>query len=180
VPEARLEQIDGGLAPATEGWFVVNVRDAAWYVHRGAFGWACRFESREAPFEQLGINIRVLEPGRPNCLYHRESLQEAFLVLAGEGLLLVEEQERPLKPWDFVHLPPGVEHVVVGAGSGALVILMAGARSDDEELHYPVSELAQRYGASADAATDSPEEAYARFGPREPGRPEPHHSLPWD
>jgi hypothetical protein len=30
MSEARLEGSDSGLAPAEEGWFVVNVRDAEW------------------------------------------------------------------------------------------------------------------------------------------------------
>src|SRR5437588_8210286 len=79
-------------------WFVVNVRDARWWRHH-AFGASCRFESRETPFEQLGVNIRVLQPGEPNCLYHSENLQEDFLVLAGECLLLVDGEERPLRAW---------------------------------------------------------------------------------
>jgi hypothetical protein len=29
VEEARLEAVDSGLAPVTDDWFVVNVRDAA-------------------------------------------------------------------------------------------------------------------------------------------------------
>ena len=44
MPEARLENSGSGLAPVTDGWFVVNVRDAEWWFadSRGA---ACRFES---------------------------------------------------------------------------------------------------------------------------------------
>jgi uncharacterized cupin superfamily protein len=179
MPEARFEETETGLQPATEGWFVVNVRDVAWRNHRGAFGSACRFESREVPFTQLGINIRVLEPGQPNCLYHRENLQEDFLVLHGECKVLIDGQERPLKAWDFVHVPPGVDHVFVGAGDGPCVILMTGARSDDGELYYPLSELAQRYGASAEKGTPSPEEAYARFDPPTAERPPSWDSLPW-
>ncbi len=30
VEEARLEQTGTGLGPTSEGWFVVNVRDARW------------------------------------------------------------------------------------------------------------------------------------------------------
>lgn len=30
MPEARLEDNRSGLAPAGDGWFVVNVRDAQW------------------------------------------------------------------------------------------------------------------------------------------------------
>src|SRR5437764_14281086 len=81
---APLQETPAGLEPAGEGWFVVNVRDTAWLTH-DAFGSGCVFESREgAPFPELGINIGVLQPGQPACLYHEEGAQEDFLVLAGE------------------------------------------------------------------------------------------------
>lgn len=159
-------------------WFVVNVRNAHWRTH-DAFGSSARFENPEQPFEQLGINIRVLEPGKPNCLYHRENLQEDFLVLHGEPLVLIDGEERQLKTWDFVHVPPGVDHVFVGAGEEPSVILMVGARSPDEELFYPVSELAERHGASAEEDTPSPEVAYARFDMPRDERPKSWNSLPW-
>jgi uncharacterized cupin superfamily protein len=123
--------------------------------------------------------VRVLQPGQPNCLYHSESLQEDFLVLAGECVLLVDGEERPLRAWDFVHCPAGTEHVFVGAGDGPSVILMAGARDPEEKLLYPASELAKRYGASAETETASPEEAYASFGPSKEGRPQSWDQLPW-
>ena len=176
--EARLEEKGAGLVPVSEGWFVVNVRDTGWLVH-DTFGSGCTFDSRDARFTQLGINISVLPPGQPNCRYHRESLQENFLVLSGECLLLVEEQERRLKAWDFVHCPPGVDHVFVGAGDGPCAILMIGARSDEEEIVYPVSELALRHGAGVEVETDSPQEAYAAFMRPTPGRPADWDALPW-
>src|SRR5262249_33125863 len=153
-----------------DGWFVVNVRDVAWFTS-DTFGSACRFESREAFFPQFGINLRVLEPGKSNCLYHTESQQEDFLVLSGECRLLVNGDERLLGPWAFVQCPPGTEHVLVGAGDGPCVVLMAGARSDDEELLYPVSELAARYGASVEVETSDPKEAYGPFEPPRRERP---------
>ena len=178
MDEARLEQGDGGLVPVSEGWFVVNVRETAWIDHE-TFGAGCIFEGPDARFTQLGINICVMQPGQPNCRYHRESLQEDFLVLSGECVLLVEEQERPLKAWDFVHCPPGVNHVFVGAGDGPCVILMTGARRDDEEIVYPVSELALRYGAGVDVETGSPAEAYAPFERPVAGYPAGWETLPW-
>ena len=76
------------------------------------------FESDAAHFDQLGINVQVLHPGQPNCLYHGESQQEAILVpCTASVLLLVEGEERPTRrQWDFVHPPPWTEHVTVGAG----------------------------------------------------------------
>jgi len=178
VPEARLEDSGSGIAPAGEGWFVVNVRDAEWWTSE-TFGSGCGFESREFAFPQLGINVSVLEPGEPNCLYHSESQQEAFLVLSGECRLLVDGEERLLRPWDFFHCPAGTEHVFVGAGDGPCVILMAGARSEDEQLLYPVSELAARYGASAEEETPDPGQAYAPFERPQRGRPSYWDLLPW-
>jgi len=178
VPEARLEDSGSGLAPAEDGWFVVNVRDAEWWTST-AFGSACRFESDDAFFQQVGLNLRVLEPGKPNCLYHSENQQEAFLVLSGECRLLVEGQERPLRTWDFFHCPAGTQHVFVGAGDGPCVILMAGARTPDEQLLYPVSELAAEYGASAEQETPDPRQAYAKFERPERKRPEYWDRLPW-
>ena len=130
VSEARLEDSGSGLAPVTEGWFVVNVRDAEWWSSE-ARGAACWFESEygdpPVEFGQLGINVTVLEPGEWT-LYHAESNQEAFLVLAGECRLLVQGEERRLRPWDFFHSPPWTEHAFVGAGDAPCVILMVGAR----------------------------------------------------
>ncbi len=156
----------------------MNVRDAEWWSS-GAFGSGCGFESQQFAFPQLGINISVLEPGQPNCLYHSESQQEAFLVLAGECRLLVEGRERLLRPWDFFHCPAGVEHVFVGAGESPCVILMTGVRTEEEQLLYPVSELAAWYGASAEEETSDPQQAYARFERPRRGRPSYWDRLPW-
>ncbi len=161
MKEAKLVRTDAGLVPEGEGWFVLNARQASWHRHP-SFGTACTFEG-DAEFTQFGINVHVLHPGEPNCLYHRENLQEDFLVLSGECTLLVEGEERSLGQWDFVHCPPWTDHVFVGAGEGPCAILMVGARSPDEELLYPVSELARRYGASAEKETPNPKEAYAPF-----------------
>jgi uncharacterized cupin superfamily protein len=178
VPEARLEDSGSGLAPAEEGWFVVNVRDAEWHTSK-AFGSGCTFESDSAWFQQLGINIAVLEPGKPNCLYHSEGVQEDFLVLSGRCKVLIDGEERQLGPWDFVHVPAGTEHVFAGDGDEPCVVLMTGAREQPEHLLYPKSELAGRYGASAEETTPDPKQAYAHFERSERGRPEYWDQLPW-
>ena len=137
MPEAPLEELGSGLAPASDGWFVVNVRDTRWFTSDGR-GSACPFQSPVSPFPQFGINLRVLESGQPNALYHSDSEQEAFLVLSGKCRLLVDGKERLLRPWDFFHCPAGTEHIFVGAGAGPCVILMVGARSESKQVHYPV------------------------------------------
>jgi uncharacterized cupin superfamily protein len=165
APEARLDTTPEGLKPTDPGWFVVNAADCRWYGHP-TFG-ACASLEGDAKFAQVGVNIHVLQPGQPACMYHRERDQEGFLVLSGECLLLVDGHERALKAWDYVHCPQATDHVFVGAGQGPCAILMLGARSLPG-VHYPRSDLALRHEAGVETATDSPEEAYAPFAKWEP------------
>ena len=180
VKEARLEDAGSGLAPISEGWFVVNVRDAEWFSSetRGAACWFAN-EYGEPPIEfpQLGINVTVLEPGRSG-VYHAEANQEAFLILAGECRLLVEGEERRLRAWDFFHSPPWTEHAFVGAGDEPCVILMVGAHVSPD-VRYPVSELAARYGASVEKETSDPEQVYATAERFRRERPPYWPRLPW-
>ena len=184
MPEAPLEDSGSGLAPASEGWFVVNVRDARWLTSESSgelkpSGAECSFESGKAEFARLGVRLHVLEPGEPNGLYHSETAQEGFLVLSGECTLLVEGEERLLRPWDFFHSPAGTEHILVGAGDVPCVIFMVGARPEDWRVRYPVSELAARHGASAEEETDDPRQAYSGFQPSRRARPSYWDRLPW-
>jgi uncharacterized cupin superfamily protein len=189
VEEARLEDVGSGLAPASPGWFVVNVATAAW-LRNDAFGGRCVFESnrrvlQDRPelepqmFPETGFTLAVLEPGKPTGMYHAESEQENFLVLAGECLLLVEEEERPLRAWDFVHCPAGTRHTFVGTGDEPCVIFMTGARREDGSILYPESAVAQARAAGVEQETPSPAEAYAPFSHWSLGRPDAWPDLPW-
>jgi uncharacterized cupin superfamily protein len=145
---------------AGAGWFVVNVAEARAVAVEGS-GAYVPFEPQGERFPDYGINIQVLPPGEPNAMYHSESVQEDFLVLSGECLAIVEDEEIRLRAWDFVHCPPGTSHVFVGAGDGPCAILMVGARGEGATVHYPVSAVAASHGASVRTPTDSPGEAYA-------------------
>jgi uncharacterized cupin superfamily protein len=162
VPEAELRGTEQGREPASEGWFVLNAREAKWLD--GHFGAYTRFEGSEARFKKLGFNIAVLAPGQAACYYHGEDDQEDFLVLSGECLLLIEGQERQLRQWDFVHCPDWTEHVFVGAGDGPCALLAVGTRSGSGVV-YPRSELALRHGAGVETETREGREAYADIPP---------------
>jgi uncharacterized cupin superfamily protein len=174
VPESPLEQTEHGLVPKGKGWFVLNARDAPWVAREGR-GIYSEFEGFEgaADFSQLGINITILPPGEPMAMYHWEADQEDFLILSGEGLLIIEGEERPLRQWDLVHCPAGAKHVIVGAGDAPCVVLAVGARDKsvgEDWGGYTVDEAALRHGAGVEQDTTEPKEAYARFAPGEPTR----------
>ncbi len=172
VPEAELEQTEIGLVTSGEGWFVLNARESMW-LHAEGRSARCHFEGRMF-FDEVGINIGVHQPGEAMAMYHWEADQEDFLVVSGEGVLIVEGEERPLKQWDFVHCPPGTKHVLVGAGTGPFVVVAIGARErsvDNPEWGgYTPDPTAAKYGASVERETNEPNEAYAHLEDQKPAR----------
>lgn len=185
VSEARMERVASGLAPVTPGWFVVNAADAAW-VSNEAYGGVCIFESDEfvldgrpdlTAYEKpgAGFTLRVVPPGKPMTLYHAESVQEDFLVLMGECVAVIEDEERHLRAWDFVHCPPMAAHTFIATEGGPCVILATGNRRDDLERVSPRSEVALRYDAGTEIDMTEPE----RRGRWVVERPAHWDELPW-
>ena len=159
--------------PQGGGWFVLNLRDAVWR-HADGRGAVCvaldDFEG-ERQDVQFGINPFVLGPGEPMSMYHRERDQEAFLVVSGEAVLVIEGEERRLSAWDFVHCPPSTHHVIVGSGSAPCVLIAVGSRERAEEpdaLGFPANEVARRHGASVEEDTMDGGVAYDAVPARQP------------
>jgi uncharacterized cupin superfamily protein len=172
VGEARLE---GGV-PRSRGWFVVSVRDGQWKT--GELGSYCSFQGAgEARFPELGVNLRLVRPGVPMSRYHQEENEEAFLVLRGECLLIVEGEERPLRQWDFFFSPPWTKHVIVGAGTEPALVFAVG-RPTGGAINYPADEVARRSGAASQEDTSDPARAYSGIARATPG-PVPR-DLPLD
>jgi uncharacterized cupin superfamily protein len=174
--------LESGM-PVTAGWFVVNVREARW-LHNRMRAW-CRFGGEGAAhFDDLGVSLFWLQPGRPMSLYHHEAGQEDFLVLTGDCRLIIEGEERPLHVWDFVHCPPRTAHTIVATGERPALVLGVGARKEKGSARYPVDAVAIAHGAGVPDESTTAQEAYASFGEPVPGpAPEifsnsPDHFLP--
>jgi uncharacterized cupin superfamily protein len=179
--EAHLEDVGSGLAPTTPGWFVVNARDAAW-LNNDNFGGVCIFESDHVVLRQrpdldevthaAGFTMRVMQPGQPSGGYHAESeQQEDFLVVAGECLLIIDGEERQLRTWDVVRIPPDVPHAFIGTGDTPSVIVATGNRTENSEITRPRNEVARRHGVE--------DKGRETWGPWKHERPPRWDELPW-
>jgi uncharacterized cupin superfamily protein len=175
VPEAELEQTETGLVPVSRpGWFVLNAREAQWNQRPGRKGLTLTGGTdweADTYFPMLGVNLAVLDPGEPNSMYHWETETEAFLVLSGEALLIVEGQERPLRQWDFAYCPPKTEHVIIGAGEGPCVVLAMSSREHQAfgpYGEYLANDVARKYGASPEEDTQDGNVAYANVPKSKP------------
>jgi uncharacterized cupin superfamily protein len=143
-------------------WFVRNLSELKWW-DRTSRGFVTELVDDDA---QVGVNLFVLEPGDSMAMYHWEADQEGFLVLSGEALLIVDDEEHSLRQWDYFHKPPGVSHTMVGAGSGPSAILAIGAREHQDGPDwggYPLSNVAMKHDAASPVATNDPNVAYERF-----------------
>jgi uncharacterized cupin superfamily protein len=124
-------------------WWVRNARDLTW--EENAMGKYCLLAA-----DEFAINLNLLGRGQPMALYHHEPHQEGFLVLSGDCELVVEGERQALRAWDYVHCPPGVAHVIVGAGDEPALVLAVGSRVGGGRATYPND--------------PDPEAAYAAFG----------------
>jgi uncharacterized cupin superfamily protein len=173
IPEAKLQQTEHGLVPAGNGWYVLALREAEWRhaEGRGAVGVVVDDFEGARRRVQVAVNPFVLMPGEPMAVYHWEADEENFLVVAGEAVLVIEGEERPLRTWDFVHCPPRTKHVVVGAGDGPCVVVAIGSRQHSEEpgsLGFSADAAAARHDASVEHDTLDPGVAYDPLPPRRP------------
>jgi mannose-6-phosphate isomerase-like protein (cupin superfamily) len=55
----------------------------------------------------IGVNVQIMQPGQSTGRYHWEPVQEDFLVLSGECIAIVDDEERRLRQWDFSIVRPG-------------------------------------------------------------------------
>jgi quercetin dioxygenase-like cupin family protein len=114
----------------TDSWWVKNARDLEWTSNE--MGEYCLLAA-----DEFAINLNVLGPGQPMALYHHEPHQEGFLVVRGECAVTVEGETRRLHAWDYFHCPPGVAHVVVGAGGEGGIVIAVGSRVGGGNATYP-------------------------------------------
>ncbi len=93
-------------------------------------------------------------------MYHWEADQEGFLVLSGEALLIVEDEERPLRQWDYFHCPPNVlahdRRRRLGAVRDPCASARARAQDGPDWGGYPLSEVAMKHDAAAEEETTDP------------------------
>lgn len=91
--------------------------------------------------EVTGLRHTRLDPGARSCPPHWHTAEEeAFVVLAGEGVAWLDEEALPVGPGSVLGRPPrtGVAHHLE-AGPGGMTYLSFGTRVDWDVAYYPRS-----------------------------------------
>lgn len=90
--------------------------------------------------QRTGLNWGRLGPGEDDPPHCHSAEEEIFVVLDGEGTLLLGDDEHPVRPGHVISRPPGTG-VAHGwrAGEASLVALFYGTREPNDTIFYPRS-----------------------------------------
>jgi uncharacterized cupin superfamily protein len=94
------------------------------------------------PLEDLGATLYVLPPGNAQAPYHwHHNTEEALLVLAGQPTLRTPDEQRRLRPGDFVSFPCGPRgaHKVVNDTAEHARYLIFSTKPSSDIVEYPDS-----------------------------------------
>jgi len=89
--------------------------------------------------EQLGVNVRVLEPGLASVPpgmdgsagHSHEDVEEVYFVIDGEFTLKLDDDVITLGRWDAVLIPPHVKRAVRNEGASDAAMLMVSRKMSD-------------------------------------------------
>jgi uncharacterized cupin superfamily protein len=110
-------------------------------VERGPVARTRRRMSRAAGSVTTGLQHVVVEPGAASGTLHCHSVEEEiFVILDGDGVLLLDDEETPVTRGHVVSRPPstGVSHMF-RAGDKGLTYLAYGTRDPADICYYPRS-----------------------------------------
>ena len=146
--EAQAEPLEFG-DPAPRPKNIVNVDEAEpLALAKDDSELEIRYLAREAGADRTGIRHYTIAPGKldgePHC---HGAEEEFFLVLDGDGAVLLDEKEIPLRPGSFVGRPPGTW--VAHAFRGPLTLLTYGTNDPNEICWYPRSKQLKFWGVGA-------------------------------
>ena len=99
---------------------------------RSTCGWRDRLISREDSNVAAWAHAVDIDGAREH--YHKRST-ELYYVLDGEGVVLLNGDEHPVRKGSLVHIPPGVVH----GAKGRMRVLVVGIPDiADDDLYFPI------------------------------------------
>jgi len=77
--------------------------------------------------KSLKLWVMTIKPGGDNKRHLHEDIEQAYLVLEGEGIVEVGGEKRRVKAWDVIYLPPKVTHAFYNDTEKPCIVIGVGA-----------------------------------------------------
>jgi len=72
---------------------------------------------------RLLVGLNCFEPGQSHALHSHAGMDKVYQVVEGEGIILLDGQELPIKAGELVVAPEGVPHGIRNSSSSRLLVL---------------------------------------------------------
>ena len=107
----------------------VNLLDVEDSVGERVDGLEGRFGRKHLDSRDLGVSLFRYAPNlrSPTGHSHREQ-EEAYVVVAGTGRVLLDDEVQELKPWDVIRVAPEVVRAFEAGPDGLEVIAVGGPK----------------------------------------------------
>lgn len=106
---------------------------------RSRVAWRTLLSADRTPTGALTLGVAELPPGDHETVPHRHAQIEAYYVLEGEGLVLIDGDRYPVRAGSVVFIPGEAEHGATNTGSETLRLLYVFATDSFEEVEYRFS-----------------------------------------
>jgi mannose-6-phosphate isomerase-like protein (cupin superfamily) len=86
-------------------------------------GYSIRLIDGAVGAENLDVHVNVLAPGAPRGRLHRHTRSDnVYIVISGEGLLVIENENHTIVADDVVFIPAGTRHSLSNVSEDELVV----------------------------------------------------------
>ncbi|MDN5276196.1 MAG: hypothetical protein PWR01_161 [Clostridiales bacterium] len=89
-------------------------------------------DPEESPSRRLKMGYTIIYP-TGTTTGHSHDEEEVYYVISGEGVMVVGEDEFPIKAGDALYVPPREFHTTYQRGNMPLVVLWVTGKLDPEE-----------------------------------------------
>jgi mannose-6-phosphate isomerase-like protein (cupin superfamily) len=101
-----------------------EVLSTTYIAHRGA---VARMVLTSRFMEAIEFLAYAILPPGNTIEEHIDPVEEIYLVVQGQGMMKVGDDEQQVKEWDAVWIPAGEPHRLVNTGSGETVVIVVAA-----------------------------------------------------
>jgi len=77
-----------------------------------------------APINQCSLAEEILPPGASVTPHHHEVIEEIYYVIEGEGVMLIDDEERKVGEGDAIYIPRFARHTLTNTGEKQMKILL--------------------------------------------------------
>jgi quercetin dioxygenase-like cupin family protein len=117
------------------GFTIVNLKELEDAVSARVPGIEGRFGRSSLGPEHLGISHFRYAPGFRASGGHHHREQEAYIVIAGSGRILLDGEVRALRQWDVVRVSPAVVRAIEAGPDGIEFIAVGSDRPEGGDGH---------------------------------------------